>query len=370
MKFIVFIFFIFFIGFNAQNFSQDYYSGTNQYSVNILPFLESWSIQGSTSFSEFTNIISFAYFPSHNTTISFNTKYASVGGDLNNLNGLSDSQISLKQHITKYNLIINAGINLPSGKTKLSANQFETERFISQDLFGMHTPNFGQGTNVILGLSWIHQLSDNYVAGLGASYQIKTEYQPLGDFSEKYKPANEISFTGGLDIRLSNTQTLTGDIMGVFYGNDKINGNDVFSSGSRTVFDVVYKQYFGFNGFSAMLLYSIVSEKYFEDNIFSNNVASAVESLKLNPNKFYIGANFKQRISSEYSFNYGIFTSIYEKTASFFSNYIVYGISVNPNIQISPKLNIPVILKYTRGSASNKPDISSFTFGTGVNLIF
>ena len=369
MKFTLFTFFILFIGFNAQNFSQDYYSGTNKYSVNILPFLESWSIQGSTSFSEFTNFVSLSYFPSHNTTLSLNTKFASVGGDLNNLNGLSDSQLSLKQSISKYNLIINAGINLPSGKTKLSQNQFETVRFISQDLFGMRTPNFGQGTNFILGVSWIHQLSDDYVIGLGSSYQIKTEYQPLSSYSEKYKPANEISFTGGLDIRLSAAQTLTGDVMGVFYGNDKVNGNDVFSSGSRIVFDVVYKQYFGFNGLSIMMLYSIVSEKYFPDNIFSS-ITNAIESLKLNPNKFYVGANFNQRVSSEFSFNYGIFTSAYEKTASFFSDYIVYGISVNPNIKISPEFNIPVILKYARGSASNKPDISSFTFGTGINLAF
>lgn len=355
---------------SIQTFSQDYYSGTNQFSVHIFPVLESWSIKDNTSFSEFTNIVSLGYFPSHNTTLTLNTKFASVGGELNNLNGLSDSQISLKQSISKYNLIINAGINLPTGKTKLAANQFESVRFISQDLFGMRTPNFGQGTNIILGVSWIHQLSDDYVIGFGTSYQIKTEYQPLSNFTEKYKPANEISFTGGLDIKLSNTQTLSGDVMSVFYGNDKINGKDVFSSGSRTVVDAVYKQYFGFNGLSVATLYSIVSEKYFEDNVFSNNVTSALESLKLNPNKFYIGVNFNQRVSPEYSFNYGIFTSIYEKTASFFSDYIVYGISVSPNFRISQQFNIPVIIKYSRGSASNKPDISSFTFGLGVNMIF
>jgi len=352
------------------NYSQDYYRGTNLFSVRILPIFETWNIKGSTNFSEFSTIISLGYFPSHNTSLLVNAKYASIGGDLSGLNGFSDAQISFNQNLSKYNLILTAGINIPSGITKLSAKQFETVRFISQDLFAMRTPNFGQGMNVILGASWVHQLSDNYVAGLGLSYQIKSEYQPLSGFAEKYKPSNEISITGGIDIRLSDTQTLTADVMSIFYGNDQVNGIDVFSSGSRTVLDAVYKQYFGFNGLSAMLLYSIVSEKYFGSNIFSYNVTSIIESLKLNPNKFYAGANFNQRISSKFSLNYGLFTSIYQKTASFFSNYTVYGFNIGPNYRISTEFSIPVILKYSRGSAPNKPDISSFTFGAGINMDF
>ena len=234
----------------------------------------------------------------------------------------------------------------------------------------MRTPNFGEGTNVILGVSWIHQLSDNYVAGLGASYQIKSEYQPLSGYTDKYKPANEISVTGGIDIKLSETQTLTGDIMSVFFGNDKVNGNEVFSSGNTTVVDAVYKQYFGFNGLTAVLLYNIISEKYFEDNMFSNNITSSIESLKLNPNKLYMGVNFNQRFSYKYSLNYGIFLSLFEKTASFFSDYTLYGFSINPNIKVSSELSIPVILKYSRGSAPNKPDISSFNFAAGINILF
>jgi hypothetical protein len=370
MKIFILNIFLLFLLFTEINYSQDYYTGTNQMFVRVLPIFETWSIKGSTNFSEFTNIVSVSYYPSHNTSLLFNTKYASVGGDLNNLNGLSDSQISLRQSFSKYNLVLNAGINLPSGKTKLSTAQFETVRFISQDLFEMKTPNFGQGTNIVLGASWINQLSDNYVAGLGISYQVKTEYQPLSDFGDKYKPANEISVSGGLDVKLSDTQTLTGDVMSVFFGNDKVNGNEVFSSGSMTVLDAVYKQYFGFNGLSAMLLYSIVSEKYFQDNIFSSGITSSIESLKLNPNKFYIGVNFNQRFSSKYSLTYGIFTSIYEKTATFFSDYTVYGFNINPDVKISSAFNIPVILKYSRGSASDKPDISSFTFGAGINMVF
>ncbi|MFZ0455267.1 MAG: hypothetical protein WAM24_16105, partial [Ignavibacteriaceae bacterium] len=132
----------------------------------------------------------------------------------------------------------------------------------------------------------------------------------------------------------------------------------------------VYKQYFGFNGLSAILLYSIVSEKYYGSDIFTDNISSTLESLKLNPNKFYFGINFVQRFSVKYSLGYGIFTSIYEKTASFFSDYTVYGFNLNPDIKISSQLNIPVYLRYSRGSAPSKPDISSFSFGAGIGILF
>jgi hypothetical protein len=370
MKLFLLNVFLFSILFTGANFPQDYYRGTNLFSLRIIPVIETWNVKSSSSFSEFTNTFSLGYYPSHNTSLMFNTKYANVGGDLNNLNGFSDSQIALIHNLSKYNLTLTLGINIPSGRTKLSQTQFETERYISQDLFGLKTPNFGQGTNIILGASWIHQLSENYVAGLGISYQIKTEYQPLSGFPDKYKPSNEISVTGGTDIKLSNTQTLTADIMSVFYGNDKVNGNDIFSSGSRTVFDLIYRQYFGFNELSAKMLYSIVSEKYYNNNIFSYNAASAIESTKLNPNKFYIGLNFNQWFTPLFSFNYGIFTSTYENTALFFSNYTLFGVNLSPNFKISSSVNVPVILRYSIGSAPGKPDLQGLTFGTGINFLF
>ncbi len=350
--------------------AQDYYPGTNMFSIRISPIYESWSIKNDINFSEFTNVVSLNYYPSHNTSISFNTKYASTGGELNALNGFSDSQFLLKHNFSKINIIVNAGINIPSGITKLSATQFETLKYIGQDLFQMRTPNFGQGTNLILGTSWLHQISQNFVLGLGLSYQIKSEYQPLSNFNQNYKPSNEFSAAAGFNMKLSQTQELTGDLISTFYGNDKVNGNEVFSSGSRTVLDAVYKQYFAFNSLSVTVLYSIVSEKYFGDKIFADNIISTLESLKLNPNKFYLNANFNQRFTAMFSLGYGIYTSIYEKTASYFSNYTIYGLNLTPNFKVSSTLSIPFLINYSIGSASGKQDLHGFSFRTGVNLLF
>ncbi len=364
----------------AQIPAQDYYS-SNRFSLRIMPVYENWNVMNNAVFSEFTNSVSMGYYATRDSRISLSTKYASVGGDLNKLNGFSDSQISFMQSLTKYNLILSLGINLPSGKTKLTDNQYQTLKIISQGLFGLRTPDFGQGTNFILGATWVHQVSDNFVIGFGLSYQIKSSYQPLQAYSWKYKPANEVSVTGGFDLKLQGTQTLTGDATGIFYGNDKMNGNDVFSSGSRTLLDVMYKKYFGYNKFSALLFYSIVSEKYYDQNVFSdinilNNLTpteiqllySQVDNVKLNPNRLYLRAAFDQRFSQSFSMGYGLFASVFEKTVSFFSGYTLYGLMLTPDLTISPSVAVPFLLKFSRGSAANKPDIQSFTVGAGISL--
>ncbi len=351
-----------------KSFSQSYYTERNSATIQFMPIYESWSIKNNVAFSEFTSALSLSYFPSSNTNLMLNTNYAATGGDLNSISGFSDTRISVKHNFSKYNLVLTAGVNIPSGKTKLSTDQFETLRFIGQDLFGMRTPNFGQGTNFILGASWVHELSDNYVVGLGLSYQVKSQYQPLKDFIDKYTPSNEISVTGGLDVKISNTQTVTGDIISVFYGSDKINGKEVFSSGYRMIFDLLYKQYFGFNRLSIVLLYSIISEEYYGQSVYADAISSTFEDLKLNPNKFSIGVNYSQRFSSWFSLGYGIQTSFYENTSSFFSNYVLYGITVAPKLKVSSIVNLPVFIRYLIGSSSGKPGLSGFTLGTGITV--
>ena len=360
--------------------AQDYYN-ESRFSLSIMPVYENWNVLNNSKFSEFTNIVSLGYNTWRDGRVSFATKYASVSGDLNRLNGFSDSQLSIRQNLTKYNLIFSFGVNIPSGRTKLTNSQYQTLKIISQGLFGMRTPDFGQGTNFILGATWVHPISDDFVIGLGLSYQIKTQYQPLLDYSGKYKPANEISATGGFDLKFPGTQTLTGDITGIFYGNDKMDGNNVFSSGSRTLIDLMYKKYFGYNRFSAMMFYSIVSEKYYDQNIFSdinilNNLTpvdvqllySLVNNVKLNPNQLYLRAAFDQRFSTGFSMGYGIFMSSFEKTISYFSGYTIFGLMVTPEIKVSPSVSIPFLFKYSAGSASDKPKIQSFTIGAGINL--
>jgi hypothetical protein len=347
-------------------YSQDIYSEQPVASISLMPVYESWSINDSSGFSEFSNIISLGYNPLKNTSFGLVTRYASVSADIgslnNSLSGLSDLQLIVKHRLPDENLIFNGGINIPSGKTKLNPEEFIISQTISQELFSLHTPNFGQGLNAFLGATWFHPLSDNVVIGAGISYQIKSEYQPLADLSEKYTPSNEISVTGGLDIKMSETQTITGNLTGIFYGSDKLDGNEIFSSGNRIIFNSRYRQYFNFNILTIYLLYRNVGIAQLKGEY------AVLDNEKITPNQVYIGASFNQRFNSGFSLGYGIFTSIYEKTAGYFSGYTLYGASLSPQFTISQSFSIPVFLKYAFGSAKDKTDLTNFEVSAGIKF--
>ena len=344
--------------------AQDVYTQQPVVSLSIMPDYENWSVNNNNSFSEFSSIISAGLNPFTNTSLGLVTRYASVSGDIPGLSGLSDMQLILRQRLPDANLTFDGGVNIPSGKTKLKTDEFITSRVISQELFGLRTSNFGQGLNGFLGITWLHPLSDVVVIGAGVSYQLKSEYQPLADTSSKYKPSNEITATAGLDIKLSETQTLTGDFTGIFYGSDKVDGKEIFASGNRLIFNAMYKQFFGFNYLAFYLLYRDVALDQ------PKGVYAVLDNEKITPNQLYIGASFNQRFNAQFSLGYGIFASFYEKTTVYYSGYNLYGASLSPQINFSPAVSVPIYLKYAFGSAKDKTDLTNYELSAGIRLNF
>jgi len=351
---------------SGENFSQDIYSERPAATINLIPVYENWSINDSTDFSEFTNVFTAGVNAFKNTSLGLVTRYASVGTNFgnisNNLNGFSDLQFMIKQRFPDQNITLDGGLNIPSGKTKLNPEEFAITQMISQEIFGLRTSNFGQGLNAFLGFTWLHPLSDNFVIGAGVSYQLKSEYQPLASVEEKYNPSNEISFTAGLDIKLSETQTVSGDFTGIFYGSDKIDGEEVFSSGNRLVFNARYRQFFTFDYLTINLLYRNVALDELK------GVYAVIDNEKTTPNQLYISASYNQRFTSSFSLGYGIFTQVYEETAAYISGYTLYGASLSPQFSVSPSVSIPVFMKYAVGNADGKPDLHNYEISAGIKF--
>lgn len=347
-------------------YSQDIYSEQPAATINVMPVYENWTINDSTDFSEFTSIFAAGYNPLENTSLGLVTRYASVstnsGSVSNDLSSLSDLQITIKQKLPDQNLSFDGGVNIPSGKTKLSPEEFTISQVVSQELFGLRTSNFGQGLNAFLGATWLHPLSDAVVIGAGVSYQFKSEYQPLADITDKYTPSNEISFTAGLDIKLSESQTISGNFTGIFYGSDKVNGKEIFTSGNRMIFNAMYRQYFSFDYLMFYVLYRNVALDQLKGDY------AVLDNEKITPNQVYLAASYNQHFNISFSLGYGIFTSIYEKTAGYFSGYTMYGASLSPLFTISPVVSIPVFLKYAVGNAGSKSDLHNYEVSAGIKF--
>lgn len=353
-----------FICFNGIILSQVTSGNVKPFSLDFFSVYEGRTFNDSTNFSEFTSGVWLGYYFSKDTKMSLTSRYASVGGDVNSLSGLSDTQVLLKHSFTDHNIGIEGGLNIPSGKTKLTDDEFITSRVISQNIFGLNTSNFGQGLNTFLGLTWTTPLSELVVFGAGLSYQLKSEYQPLENIPDKYSPSNEISVTGGLDIKISELSTLTGDITAIFYGSDELNDQKVFTAGNRFILNTLYKHHIGYNAISVNLLYRLISVDEIE------GAGEILDDEKVNPNQLYAAFSYFQRINSGFSINYSAFISLYEKTISYYSGYTMFGIILTPEFRISPQVRIPVILRFSSASADDKPTLTNFDIGSGIKINF
>lgn len=349
---------------NNFSFAQELRGSVKKFSLNILPIYETWSIEDSISFSEFTNLLNASYFFSDNTNLALTSQYAAVGGDLNPLSGLSDMQILFSHYLDNKIIGFQAGVNIPSGKTKLTSDEFVTSRMISQNLFAMNTPNFGQGLNAFVGVTWTQPLSKTFVIGAGLSYQYKNEYQPLKDVSAKYDPSDEFSVTGGFDVNLSKSSTITADVTGVFYGSDELDGVKIFKTGNRLISNLLYRQYFDFNILSINFIYRHISVEEIEGS------GPVLDEEKINPSQFYSGVSFYHKISPEFLMNYGLFLILYEETATYFSGYTVFGARLSPEFSVSSNIKIPVFIKIASGSHSDNPGLFYYQIGSGVKFNF
>lgn len=355
---------LFLIFLSGYSFAQTKRSASGSFNMNISSLYENWSVNDSTELSEISSSLWMSYIIERNTRIALSTKYASVGGDIGSLSGFSDSQLLINHYFADRTFGFEGGVNIPSGKTKLSLDEFLTTTVISQSIFGLTTPSFGQGLNYFLGVTLAQPLSEYVVIGGALSYQIKSEYQPLDLVPVDYKPSNEISATGGIDIKLSEFSTLTGDVTGIFYSSDELNGIKVFTAGNRFIFNTIYRHYFGFDALSINLLYRLIALDKVEV------LGNVLDFEKINPNQFYSAVSYFQKISSQFSLNYNVFISLFEKNAGPYSGYTMLGVRLSPEFRISPNVAIPLIFKYSTASAGGKATLTNFDIGTGVKLVF
>ena len=344
--------------------AQDTYEHKNQkLFFKYVPFLQNWKYETNKpqEFSQLSNIIALNYNYSERIAFSMGAGYAHVRGDVNELSGFNDSQIMLTYRLKKYNLVIDAGINIPNGKEKLSENESKTSRIISQNIFMMHIPNLGQGLNYYLGSAWAVPLTENIAGGVGFSYQIRGAYSPATN-NNKYQPSDEILLTAGLDYRLTNITTLSFDVTGIFYGSDRMDNEEIFAAGRRIIFNFLYQHYLGHNLISVFLQY--------RDQALDElkGVLAVSENEKVNPNHLSIIASYLQSFSRKFLLTYLVETRFYQKTASPFSGYDIYGISVEPVIRLSPQVEIPVTIKYLQGKNQDDNKLKGFEAGLGFRI--
>lgn len=130
--------------------------------------------------------------------------------------------------------LLQAGVNLPTGKRDLDADQLTVSRALANPLLAFRLKQYGQGTDVNVGLAAALPLAPGVTFGVGTGRIFRGAY-PLGDGMKDFEPASETAISTGLDLGDKNGTGPTARIDAVYrlYGTDRQAGLDSSKPGIR-----------------------------------------------------------------------------------------------------------------------------------------
>ena len=317
---------------------EDAYILANQGSVSVRSHIQSWTMEGQNRrITEVGTVLSVKYPVLPILNFSFRTSQATTYGDFKKVSGWSDVQLGVAGQIESAHLLLSVGANIPSGKTELSADEFQTAALVSNPIFDFGVPAWGQGFNINPGVAWAYEAGRNVVVGVAASYQYKGAYRPQENITE-YDPGDEIVFTGGADFRLNESSSTSVDIVFTSYGTDKVNGTEVFVPGSAISVNAQYKKHFKND---ELWLYGRYRSK-----------AKGDFPTRVEPNRTEFQAGYT--LSASRSFSFGIRGSarFFEETDAALSGAQLFGFELVPTCVLSPSVRMPIRIRYVAGSGS------------------
>ena len=159
-----------------------------------------------------------------------------LGTDGYALSGPTDVKLRLTGPLAGDNLLVTVGVNAPTGKTKLDAEELSALRVLAAPALALPTPALGTGFGGTTGLVFARQLS-GWAWALGASYEFRGKYNPVaalqaGAGSTDLNPGDGVHLSLGTD-GLLGSHGMTLAFGADFFTADKFTFGD--ESQSRTV---------------------------------------------------------------------------------------------------------------------------------------
>jgi hypothetical protein len=185
---------------------------------------------GDDRIRSFSLPISFLYPVREGMSLFFMTSPASTrleSPGTYSLEGFSDVQFGGHALILNEQVLLTFGLNLPTGKSRLSSEQYTVATILSQPALGFRTPSLGQGLDYSVGLSHAREMGSWSIGG-GVRYMGRGRYQPFEEMDFYYDPGEEVTMTFGL-----HRGPVTADLLYTLYSSDKWDGEKVFQSGNR-----------------------------------------------------------------------------------------------------------------------------------------
>jgi hypothetical protein len=181
----------------------------------------------------------------------FGVRYASVartpdraGQAKATITGLTDAQLRGVFQVVPDVVVLTVSTNLPTGKTKLTADELLAAGVAASELIPFPVANFGSGANVTAGLAVAVPVA-GWAVGVGGSYRLTSGYTPFARAAsmltaadsvtiKSYKPGGELRVRVGADRVVGQGRISLGFTLSSF-AEDEFGGSRLFQPGKRYI---------------------------------------------------------------------------------------------------------------------------------------
>lgn len=330
--------------------------------LSITPVFQSWSLGEDTTMSEFTTLLSLSQPIGNSTIVTLRASAASTGGDPARLNGLNDMQIRATHSIEAARVVLSLGLNIPTGKTELTAGEFATSMLLSSPALSWSMPGFGQGFNAQPGAVWAIPFSENVAGGLGVAYHYKGAFTSIKGY-EEFDPGDEIAITGGMDFQLAEATNLSADVLFTLYGNDKLGSVEVFKAGAKVVVSAQFNKALGRNELTILGRYRTRGKGEIG---FAGSLVSADEASE--PNQVDIFGQFTVFMNTQLKIRFGIEGKVQSETPTELSAAALFGARVAPEVSLSRTITANPWIRFQTGAVKGDRSISGIEGGVGLRV--
>lgn len=162
---------------------------------------------------------------------------AATGSDANwdvengDITGLADSRVQLSRSLADDQVLISAGVSLPTGETELSRERRQLIPWLSADFFNFPVKYPGEGLN-LFGEIGFALPAGAWVWGATGAVHYAGEYTPFDD-GRDYQPGTRLVGMLGAERVWPQRGRFGADILVVQSTDDKVDGDPVFADGTQ-----------------------------------------------------------------------------------------------------------------------------------------
>jgi hypothetical protein len=226
------------------------------------------------------------------------------------LQGLVDTKIRGIFKFNDYHWLLHAGLNLPTGKNALNAEEARVNNLLTETVLGFPIKRYGRGLEVDWGAAYAFAVSENLKAGLGAGILLKGEYAFLQGSSQRFDPGDEFSVIGGVDFKKNNVETRWNVLIKLFQ-KDQINQQAAFKEGTQIETEGLIT--FSAKKFAGTLAFKDVIKAGNETYAAGGEIIGAAKD-NFSGNIFWSTGQLTYNVSDRFSFTSSLGVSVFGKS--------------------------------------------------------